>query len=416
MTGARRKRYLRRLQAVCALRALATGLTAPYLFVYLTQVRHLDTAVATVLFTVQALSALGTLPLAGRWADTRGRRHLLAPAGTGIAAVATAVLPFTTTTQATLATAAVLSIGLAASQPAESMMLARCTTARNRSLAYAAQFWLKNLGTGAGAVIGGLTADAAHPSTFTLLFGLNAVLMLLLAMVLTTVRPPPVAGRVVHGRPPGPSFRRLLGHRPIRHVLLLSAVTSFTCYGQFESGLVAYATEIHQITPGTLGAGIMANTAVIGLGQFGIARLVERHRRHHVLALVGLVWLLAWTVVWAGGLLRRNVPLAATSIVIAYALLGVGEMLLAPAMGPLPAELAPARMLGCSTAAFAMVGQVAIAAGPAFAGVLIGARLHGQYLAALVGCTVLITALGWRSHHELTPAQNRMTASEPADR
>ncbi|MFD3536866.1 MFS transporter [Streptomyces sp. NPDC058664] len=395
---------------------MATGLTAPYLFIYLTQVRHIDTAVATALFTIQALSALGTLPLAGRWVDTHGRYHLLAFTGIGVAAVATATFPFTTTTQATLTMAALLSIGLAGSQPAQSIMLARCTSTQNRSRAYATQFWLNNLGIGAGVLTGGLIADPAHPATFTLLFSLNAALLLLLAVILTTVQPPSIATGRMRERLPSPSFRFLLRHRAIRHTLLLSAIISFTCYGQFESGLVAYATEIHHISPGTLGAAMTANTAMIGLGQLKIVKLVERYRRNHVLALVGAVWLLAWIVVWVGGLLHRDRLLAATSIVIAYALLGVGEMLLSPAMGPLPVELAPAQLLGRCTVAFAMVGRLAAAAGPAFAGVLIGARLYGLYLVALVGCTVLIVLLGWRLHHRLTPAQNRMTTTTPATR
>ena len=86
--------------------------------------------------------------------------------------------------------------------------------------------------------------------------------------------------------------------------------------------------------------------------------------------------------------------------------IGVGEALLAPTLGPIIADLAPAHLLGSYNAAFALVKQVAIAMGPAAGVLLVGAGLPAAYVAVMAGSTVLIVALAVRLRTQLTAAQD----------
>ena len=63
-------------------------------------------------------------------------------------------------------------------------------------------------------------------------------------------------------------WRALLGDRAMVQLCVLGFVLFFACYGQFESGLAAYAIEVTRISPSTLGIALAANTAVIVVAQF----------------------------------------------------------------------------------------------------------------------------------------------------
>jgi dipeptide/tripeptide permease len=208
---------------------------------------------------------------------------------------------------------------------------------------------------------------------------------------------------------------------------VLGFVMFFACYGQFESGLSAFALEVTRISPATLGVAVAANTAVIVLAQFVVLRLVERRRRSRVIAAVGLVWAVAWLVAWASGLAHGHHAVAVSAIISTYALFGLGEAMLAPTVSPLVADLAPDRMVGQYNSAFALVKQLALALGPAVGGLLAGAGAYDAYLAMLVLCSLAISAtalhLGRRlaPHQDLPHRPTRVVAqsapdSHPADR
>ncbi len=111
------------------------------------------------------------------------------------------------------------------------------------------------------------------------------------------------------------------------------------------------------------------------------------------------------------GLVRTEAMAATVAIVSIYALFGVGESLLAPTMGPMVADLSPARLLGTYNAGYALVKQIAIAVGPAVGVLLVGSGTWPVYLAAMAGCTVLIVVQALRLRPYLTAAQDNAAPS-----
>ncbi|WP_335980939.1 MFS transporter [Streptomyces sp. CA2R106] len=399
---------LRRIQLGNALSAFGNGFTVPFTFVYVSQVRGLGAGIAGAVLATFAVAALFVLPFTGRAIDRRGPVPV-AVVGTVLAACGSLGLGLSGSEAGVIAAAGALGAGIAVVQPALATMIVWCSTTATRSRAFAMQFFLNNLGLGVGGLIGGLIVDTAHPSSFIRLFAIEAAMFLVLGAVIATARVPgapriAAVGRTEPGA--GAAWRALLRDRAMVMVCVLGFVMFFACYGQFESGLSAFAVEVTHISPATLGAALAANTAMIVLAQFVVLRLVERRRRSRVIAAVGLVWAVAWLAAGVSGLISGSHTLAVAAIISTYALFGLGEAMLAPTVNPLVADLAPERMVGQYNSAFALVKQLALALGPAAAGVIAAAGAYDAYIVLLVVCSLAISVTALRMARHLSPVQD----------
>jgi MFS family permease len=396
---------LRRVQLGNALSAFGNGFTVPFVFVYVAQVRHLRASAAGVVLSAFAVAALAVLPLTGRAIDRRGPLPVLL-AGAVTAAVGTMGFGLAGTAPLAVATSAVMGSGIAIIQPALASLIVCCSTPRTRSRAFATQFFLSNLGLGVGGLLGGLMVDVSRPSSFTLLFTIEAAMFLVLGAVVASVRLPETL-RIDYAptEKACDGWRALSADRSMVRLCVLGGVMFFACYGQFESGLSAFAIEVTRISPSTLGVALAANTAVIVVAQFVVLRWVERRRRSRVIAAVGLLWALAWLATGASGLAHGAHAVATALLISAYATFGLGEAMLSPTVAPLVADLAP-RLVGQYNSAFALVKQLALAVGPAVSGLMAASGLYGEYISMLVACSLGITLLAERLGRGLTSVQD----------
>ncbi|WP_406861834.1 MFS transporter [Streptomyces sp. HUAS MG47] len=406
---------MRRIQAGSALSAFGLGFTVPYLYVYVAQVRELGATTAGAVLAVLAMAALVVLPFSGRAIDRRGPMPVLLVAAL-LASAGALGLGLATSVPAAVASAAVLGAGTAVMQPALATMIVWCSSPASRTRSFATQFFLQNLGLGVGGLIGGQLVDESRPDSFVLLFSIEAVMFLVLAGIVLTVRMP--GSPALQDTRPGSSrpggVRALLGHKAMVQLCVLGFVLFFACYGQFESGLAAYGTEAAGIEPSTLGIALAANTAVIVAAQFVVLKFVERRKRTRVIAAVGLIWTVAWLFAGYAGLGHGSQAMATAAFVSTYALFGLGEAMLAPTVAPLVADLAPESMVGTYNSAFALVKQLALAVGPAIGGPM-GATLHGPYIVTFVLFSLGISYLAVRLGRQLTPVQNQPSlAAKPS--
>ncbi|WP_405807420.1 MFS transporter [Streptomyces sp. NBC_01187] len=401
---------LRRIQLGNALAAFGNGFTVPFLFVYVARVRDLGDGTAGAVLAAFAAAALLVLPFTGRVIDRSGPLVMVV---IGAVAAALGALGFGLSTSAptVLAASALMGAGIAVLQPALATMIVWCSTPGTRSRAFATQFFLNNLGLGVGGLLGGLLVDESDPSSFTLLFTIEATMFLVLLTVLVTVRVarPEQPGAPVSsgGSARGSGWGVLLRDRSMVLLCVLGFVVFFSCYGQFESGLSAYAVEVTRISTATLGIALAANTAMIVLAQFVVLRLVERRRRSRVVAVVGLIWTVAWLGAGASGLVHGAQAVATALLIGTYALFGIGETMLSPTMAPLVADLAPARFIGQYNSAFALVKQLALAVGPAIGGLMAAAGAWWVYIGMLVLCSLGIAVLALVLGRRLTVGQDR---------
>ncbi|WP_327388560.1 MFS transporter [Streptomyces sp. NBC_01207] len=399
---------MRRIQAGNALTAFGIGFTVPFLYIYVAQVRDLGSMAATCAFVAFALGALVALPFTGRVIDRRGPVPVVI--GAAVTASAGALsLGLSTNIAAILLSALALGAGQAVMQPALATMIVWCSTPSTRTRAFALQFFMQNLGLGIGGLFGGQIVDESRPGSFTLLFGIESVMFLVLAGVILSVRLPQVPS-IKDAVPKDPSqsggsgWKRLLRHKAMVQLCVLGFVVFFACYGQFESGLAAFGTEAAGISPSTLGFALAANTGAIVVAQFVVLRLVEKRRRSRVIALVGLIWTVAWVIAGFSGLGHGSAVMAAAAFVTTYALFGIGEAMLSPTLAPLVADLAPEGSVGQYNSAFALVKQMALALGPL--GVPLGAGVPMLYIGVFVLVSLGIAALALRLGRRLSPMQD----------
>ncbi|REK91537.1 MFS transporter [Streptomyces inhibens] len=406
---------LRRIQLGNALSAFGNGFTVPYLYVYVAKVRDLGANTAGVVLAMLAVAALVVLPLTGRAIDRRGPLPV-AIVGTVSAAIGALGLGLSATEPLVIASAIALGAGIAVIQPALATMIVWCSTTVTRSRAFATQFFLNNLGLGVGGLVGGLLVDESHASSFVRLFAIEAVMFLVLGAAVATVRlprAPKVEDAVPTEERAKGAWRALFADRRMVWLCVLGFVLFFACYGQFESGLAAYATEVTRIPPASLGIALAANTAAIVAAQFVVLKLVERRRRSRVMALVGLIWTVAWIAAGLSGLVHGAQAVATTLLISTYALFGIGESMLSPTLAPLVADLAPASLIGQYNSAFALVKQLALAVGPAVGALMVGHGMYMAYIGMLVVCALGITGLSLRLGRMLRPGQDNPHRAVP---
>ncbi|MEU4964424.1 MFS transporter [Streptomyces smyrnaeus] len=403
---------LRRIQLGNALAAFGNGFTVPFLFVYVARVRELGDGTAGAVLAAFAAAALLVLPFTGRVIDRSGPLVMVV-VGAVSAALGALGFGLSSSAPAVLVASAVMGAGIAVLQPALATMIVWCSSQGSRSRAFATQFFLNNLGLGVGGLLGGMLVDEHDPASFTLLFVIEATMFLVLLAVLMTVRVArPVAtvdneGTGTEGAARGSGWGVLLRDRPMVLLCVLGFVIFFACYGQFESGLSAYAVEVTRISTSTLGIALAANTAMIVLAQFVVLRLVERRRRSRVVALVGLIWTVAWVAAGASGLVHGAQAVATALLIGTYALFGVGETMLSPTVAPLVADLAPARLVGQYNSAFALVKQLALAVGPAVGGALAATGAWSAYIVLLVVCCLGVSGLALLLGRRLSEREDR---------
>ncbi|GAA2349230.1 MFS transporter [Streptomyces kunmingensis] len=398
---------MRRVQVGSALSAFGVGFTVPFLYVYVAEVRDLGAGAAGIVLAAFAMAALVVLPFTGRAIDRRGPLPVLLVASV-VAAAGAIGLGLATSEPAAIGAAAVLGAGTAVLQPALATMIVWCSSPETRTRSFAMQFFLQNLGLGIGGLIGGQIVDESRPDSFLLLFGIEAVMFLVLGAIVLSVRMPhaPSFGEAIPTGESTGGLRALLGNRAMVQLCGLGFVLFFACYGQFESGLSAYGVEAAGISPSTLGIALAANTAMIVVAQFAVLKFVERRKRSRVIAAVGLIWAVAWIAAGYAGLGHGSQAMATAAFISTYALFGLGESMLSPTLAPLVADLAPAGMVGSYNSAFALVKQLALAVGPAVGGPM-GAALHGPYIVTFLLFSLGITALALRLGKRLTPVQNQ---------
>ncbi|WP_374215186.1 MFS transporter [Streptomyces longispororuber] len=398
---------MRRIQVGSALSAFGIGFTVPFLYVYVAEVRDLGAGAAGIVLAAFAMAALVVLPFTGRAIDRRGPLPVLVAASV-VASVGAVGLGLASSEPTAIAAAAVLGAGTAVLQPALATMIVWCSTPETRTRSFAMQFFLQNLGLGIGGLIGGQIVDENNAGSFLRLFGIEAVMFLVLAAIVLTVRMPH-APSLGEGVPKGEAkggLRTLMGHRAMVQLCVLGFVLFFACYGQFESGLSAYGVEAAGISPSTLGIALAANTAMIVVAQFAVLKFVERRKRSRVIAAVGIIWAVAWIAAGYAGLGHGSQAMATAAFISTYALFGLGESMLSPTVAPLVADLAPAGMVGTYNSAFALVKQLALAVGPAVGGPM-GAALHGPYIVTFLLFSLGITFLALRLGKRLTPVQDQ---------
>jgi MFS family permease len=291
--------------------------------------------------------------------------------------------------------------GSAGFWPSQSTLIARLTPPARRHAAYAQQRVTMNLGLGLGGLAGGLIASVAHPSSFTVLFLVDALTFLAYVGVLAFVHDPGVAAE--ERSETRASYRAVLRDRLFVRLWALNFLFVAAGYSLF-SLLPAFARDHAHLSEKQIGFVFFVNTALVVIVQLPISRAIEGHRRLRALALMPLLWVLSWLLVDAGGYWLSGTA-AFVVIAVALGLFGVGECFHGPAHQALVAEIAPGHLRGRYFAVHSLSWGLAGTVGPAVGGFLLASAPFALWPAAAVVC--LIAALGALRTEPMVPERFR---------
>jgi MFS family permease len=391
-----------------ALSALGSGLTMPFLYVYLAEVRGIATSTVGLLFAFMGLLGFIGSPIGGTLIDRFGPRPVMI-SGLTVEAVGVASLALVHNAWHALAVAAFITLGTVGLYPAATAMLTRLVPEDRREKVYGFQFMLMNAGLGIGGVISAMLVRTADPSSFERLYVIDALsYVAYIAVVLSLPRGTGSFSREELGEQPG--WGAVLKDRTLLRVVLVSMVVITFGYAQFEAGFAAYTVDVAGIPAHMLGWAFGANTAAIVLGQLVTLRLIKGRSRSRMLALCAAIWSLSWVVIASSDAVDGWV--AITLVVVGLGMFGLGETLWAPLAPAIVNDLATEELRGRYNALQGMTWTVAMIVGPALAGLLIGNDLAHVWVACTVGGTALAAVLLLRMRRHLTPAQDGLRPAE----
>jgi MFS family permease len=394
------------LLSTTAVSTLGRGMTLPFTIIYVHEVRGIDLDVAGLLMSLIAVVAVLVTAPVGVLTDRLGARRMVL---LGIAAQVSGsvVIAFATTVPAFVVGFVLLGVSFGVQWPAFNAMIATLVQGRLRTQYFGINFALVNLGIGIGGVVSGFLTDVSRPWTFTAIFLANAACFLVPAAVLlgplrrVAGAPPPASD----GADPDQGYLAILRRPAVLWITALTFLTSFAGYGQMEAGFPAFARQVSEVSTRTIGFAFAANTVVIVGLQFLVLRLIDGHRRTRVFLGLVALWVAAWGVLGATGLVAGTL-LAAAGVIVFHVLFGLGETMLQPTVPAIVNDLASDRDRGRFNAVSSGAFQLGAITAPAVAGWLLDRRLGGAFIGVLLVSLGLVAVLALALERTINPQTN----------
>lgn len=370
--------------AADTLSAVGSGLTLPFLLVYLSRVHGLSLELAGLAIALLAVASLAGNPIGGSLADRIGPRATLS-LGLGIAGLGAAGLAVMSAPWHGFAATAISGFGLAIAWPAQDALLARLVDETARPAAYGLRHATLNLGLGGGALLSALVVDPDRAASFATLYWMDAATFVLaIPLVLCVTVAVPVVPDI-EAVDSGGGYRSVVRDRGFRRLWILVAVLITVGYSQFNTALPAAAAGQGGLDPRLLGLVFTANTVTVVAAQLVAVRLLAGRRRTHALmALCGL-WGASWALVAVG--IHAEGTAVVGLLVLAAVIFGLGETLLAPTVPALVNDLAPEHLRGRYNGASTLAYTSGFVAGPLLSGFLLGHdAATALFVLLIVGC------------------------------
>ncbi|GIF69929.1 MFS transporter [Asanoa ishikariensis] len=386
-----------------AVSALGSGLTLPFLLVYLHQVRGINLGVAGLMLSTVALAGLVGNPAGGWLADRIGARRAVI-AGLAVAAAGAGAIALVHATWHGFAATFLYGMGMAALLPAQDALLATTVDAAQRPQVFAVRHATLNVGLSVGTVLGALIVSFQTPSTFVLVFVLDAASFVAFALVLGRLRD--VQSDAAEPSFAEGSYRHVLRDRVFLRMWVLVFLLVMAGYAQYHAAFPAYATEVGGLSPRGLGLAFAANMVTVVVAQLVVLRMMTGRRRTRGIALAAAFMAAAWAMTLFAGS-RGALPL----FVAAMVLFGIGETLVSPTVPAIVNDLAPDSLRGRYNGAYALAWTVGYVGGPGVAGLVIAAG-HGHGLFAVLIATLGVVALlAWSVGRRLPLKANLIDAT-----
>lgn len=398
-----------------AVSSVGTGLTLPFLVVYLHRVRGVGLEPAVLAVSVLALAGLVGNPASGSLSDRIGARSTLI-LGLAVSAAGAGAMTLVRTAGEGLAAAGIVGLGAALVWPAQEALLGALVPPEHRSRVFALRYATMNAGLGLGALIAASIVDIASPESFVALYLLDGASFLLFIPILL-LGVPSWAGRVDaeardRARMRG-GYRWIVRDGLFVRVWLLTAVLVTVGYAQVNSSFPAFATRAGGIGASALAIVSAANMFTVVVAQLPVLRFMEGGRRTRALVGVCTCWAITWSLVLASGGLGAGAAAIVVSA-ISMGVFAIGETLLSPTLPAIVNDLAPDALRGRYNGVYVLAWTTGFALGPAIGGaVLTRGSSTGLFVGLVAAC--LCAALAAFRLERIVPRRlNVVSGLEPA--
>jgi MFS family permease len=254
------------LQLGGVLNSFGNGVVLPFLVIYLHDVRGFGLGISGLIVSVSAAAQLSAGVLVGPLVDRLGARRVLG-AGLVLQAIGIGLLPLVREPWQAFLLIAIEGAGSAGFWPSQSTLLARLTPPHRRHAAFAQQRVTMNLGIGLGGLTGGVIASVSQPSTFTVLFLVDAATFLAYVAVLFVIHDP---GVEEHHDVGAASYRAVLRDRLFVRLWMLNFLFVTAGYSLFNL-VPPFARDHAGSSERQIGVFFFVNTAVIVIVQLPIS-------------------------------------------------------------------------------------------------------------------------------------------------
>jgi MFS family permease len=394
------------LQAGGVVNSFGNGIVFPFLVIYLHDVRGFGLGTAgLVIATSSAAQLAAVLPL-GVLIERAGPRVTLG-SGLVLQAVGFGLLPLVRHPWQAFALLAVEGAGSAGFWPSQSTLLSRLVPSARRHAAFAQQRVTMNLGIGVGGIAGGFIAHVSNPQTFTILFLLDACTFLGYLAVLLVISDP---GLEVQERGSPAGYGVVLRDRTFLGLWTLNFLFVAAGYSLINL-LPQFARDHSHVSEREIGIVFAVNTGVIVLAQLPFSRWIEGKRRMRALALMPLLWAVAWLMVDGAGA-WLDATAAFVAFMLAAAIFGIGECFHGPAHQALVADIGPPQLRGRYFAVHSLSWGLAGTVGPAAGGFILASSPYALWLLAAAVC--LLASLGSLALERYIPPRLRRIPREEA--
>lgn len=398
-----------------ALNFFGSGMTMPFIMLYLHDVRHLSLGTAGLMMSLSSFAGLLMSPLVGYAVDNLGTVRVLLLA-LGILTLGTAGYAVAVNVWLALVVSLLSGIGTSAMWNALSARLAILAGKEQRGRYFGVAYAVQNLGLGLGAGVAGMLAHLQDPATFVRIFLFDALTYLaFIPFVLLTrsnreqgaKRAIDAAAGIVAERlmdkqgtqetlnlvdglaptsqvTPGHTggYRVVLRDRALLGVTGLNLVFVVFGFSQLNSAFPVWAAGPSGAGTEVAGFAFFANCIAIALIQLPVLRLTERWRRTRSLAVAAVAFAVCWVLVLLGG--QHHGSWTSLMFILGFVIFGIGETFLSPSVSPLVNDLAPDALRGRYNATVNLSWQAGTIIGPALAGMALN-QGAGKGLFILLG-------------------------------
>lgn len=376
--------HSRRMVVGIALSAIGRGMTLSLLMVYLHGMRGFTTSFGGLLMAWGAFVGIACSGPLGALVDRIGPKIVMI-AGLIVSAVSGFGFAFVSTKPLAVAMMTLFALGNQCIWPAQMVILTRVTPEENRSKIFGFNFMLLNLGLGVGGLLSSLIIRENSLFSYQVMYLIDGTTYLLFLFIILGLDTPH-AGRYVakENEPQSGSYRELFKNRKLTILTVAGIILLTFGYGPLQSGLPVYATQYLGLAPNWLGIIFGVNTFAIVAFQPLVLKILERYSKYTALVSVGFIWGLSWMAVGISPYL--SLVMSGMALCISQLIFAFGEMVYAPTSPALMQELTPEHIRGRASALISLQWGISGIAGPALAGIMIGAHLEQLW--------VLLMAIG----------------------